>query len=127
MRLEMGGSSNRLNQENAKPRRGRPGSGRERLLEAAVKTFARNGYRKTTLDEIASEARIANGTFYNHFRDKEDLYLQACAYAMFKWQEQINKEVSKKNAPEKFYALGREAFAYLLEHPELRMLMQHDP
>jgi TetR/AcrR family transcriptional regulator, cholesterol catabolism regulator len=43
---------------------------RAAILRAAAELFARNGYRATTMDEIAEEVRIAKPTLYVHMRSK---------------------------------------------------------
>jgi AcrR family transcriptional regulator len=48
---------------------------RERLLEAAAKVFARRGYHRATVDEIASEAGFTIGALYSNFAGKEELFL----------------------------------------------------
>ena len=46
---------------------------RSRILEAAVKVFARKGYFGARVSEIAKNARVADGTIYLYFRNKEDI------------------------------------------------------
>ena len=46
---------------------------REALLDAAVRVFARKGAGAAAIHEIAAEAGLANGTFYNYFRSREAL------------------------------------------------------
>jgi AcrR family transcriptional regulator len=48
---------------------------RERLLGAAAKVFARRGYHRATVDEIASEAGFTIGALYSNFAGKEELFL----------------------------------------------------
>ena len=45
------------------------------ILDAALKTFVKRGYPETRVSEIASEAKVAEGTLYNYFKNKEDLLL----------------------------------------------------
>ena len=45
-----------------------------RLLEAAKDAFARKGYEDANVDEICRAARIAKGSFYRHYRSKEELF-----------------------------------------------------
>ncbi len=47
---------------------------RQRILDAAVNTFGRRGYHDAKIAEIASGARVAEGTVYLYFRNKEDLF-----------------------------------------------------
>lgn len=44
---------------------------RDRILKAAFKLFVQNGFESTTIDQIADEADIGKGTFYNYFCSKE--------------------------------------------------------
>ena len=48
---------------------------RRAILEAARKRFLHYGFKKTTIDEIASDAGIGKGTVYLHFETKEALLL----------------------------------------------------
>ena len=40
----------------------------ERILNAAVKVFARKGFFRSKISEVAREAGIADGTFYLYFK-----------------------------------------------------------
>jgi TetR/AcrR family transcriptional repressor of mexJK operon len=44
------------------------------ILEAATTLFLRNGYRGTSMDEIAALAAVSKQTVYKHFADKERLF-----------------------------------------------------
>jgi len=46
---------------------------RDLLLDAAIRVFARKGAGAAAIHEIAAEAGVANGTFYNYFRTREAL------------------------------------------------------
>src|SRR4051794_36153563 len=50
---------------------GRPA--RRDLLTAALRVFARRGYREAGVDEIAAEAGYSKGALYWHFSGKEEL------------------------------------------------------
>ena len=52
-------------------------SKRDRLVEAALRLFEREGYRATGIDRILEEAGVAKMTLYNHFRSKDELILAA--------------------------------------------------
>lgn len=47
---------------------------RRRLLTAAEKTFARDGFEAARLEDIAGLAGYTRGAFYAHFRSKEDIF-----------------------------------------------------
>jgi AcrR family transcriptional regulator len=46
---------------------------RDDLLAAALRVFARRGYRDAGVDEIAAEAGYSKGALYWHFSSKEEL------------------------------------------------------
>lgn len=47
---------------------------RRAILEAAATAFLRNGYLGTSMDEIATLARVSKQTVYKNFGDKERLF-----------------------------------------------------
>jgi AcrR family transcriptional regulator len=50
---------------------------RSRLLEAAVRVFAREGYAGTKILDIVREAGLSTATVYGRFRSKEELLREA--------------------------------------------------
>jgi len=55
---------------------------RERIINAALKEFARNGYDKASTNEIIKEAGISKGSLFNYFNSKRDLYLFLIDYVV---------------------------------------------
>lgn len=45
------------------------------ILAAATKVFARKGFERATIAEIAREAGVAEGSIYNYFKNKGDLLI----------------------------------------------------
>jgi len=48
---------------------------RTAVVEAATDLFARHGYAKTSLEQVAAAARVSKGAVYGHFTGKEALFL----------------------------------------------------
>jgi AcrR family transcriptional regulator len=48
---------------------------RTRLLEAALKRFALQGYAAASVDEICADAGVSKGAFYHHFSSKQEIFL----------------------------------------------------
>lgn len=59
--------------------RGRPVGGsevkRSSIAQAALRLFLRDGFARTSVDAIAEEAGVSKRTIYNHYGDKERLFL----------------------------------------------------
>ena len=55
---------------------------RDAVLESALLTFARHGYRKTSMDEVARSARISRPGLYFLFSSKQDLFRAAVIRAL---------------------------------------------
>ncbi len=49
------------------------GARRDKILDAAIQVFGRQGFRKTSVDELAAAAAISKPGLYLHFRSKEEL------------------------------------------------------
>ena len=49
------------------------------ILRVATEMFARQGYRKTSMDEVAQRAGVAKGTLYTYYATKNELLIAAIA------------------------------------------------
>jgi AcrR family transcriptional regulator len=55
-----------------------PTSVPEKVLKAAARLFAENGFERTAMNDIAKRAKVALPTIYLHFGNKRNLYNAAC-------------------------------------------------
>jgi len=46
---------------------------RERIFRSALGLFAEHGFQATTVEDITEAADVGKGTFFNYFRNKEDV------------------------------------------------------
>ena len=61
--------------ETTRPRRSEQSAATRRaILDAALDEFATRGFAACRLDDVARRAKVAKGTIYVHFRDKETLF-----------------------------------------------------
>jgi AcrR family transcriptional regulator len=54
-----------------------PSATRQRLIEAAIKRFYRDGFRNVGIDQVLADVGISKTAFYKHFECKDDLMLAA--------------------------------------------------
>lgn len=69
------------------------------IYRSAAKVFAKNGFEKTTVDEIAEKAKIAKGTIYYHFQSKEEIFFGLIEDGMHKIIEKVIKETESTEDP----------------------------
>ncbi len=46
----------------------------DQIADAALRLFARYGYKRSSMDDIAREAGLAKATLYLHFKGKDDVF-----------------------------------------------------
>jgi TetR/AcrR family transcriptional repressor of nem operon len=51
-----------------------------KLLEAALHVIRAKGYSATTVDDICTQAGVTKGSFFHHFKTKDELALSAAAF-----------------------------------------------
>jgi len=66
-----------------------------RILEAAVKVFAEQGFYQSTISQIAREAGVADGTIYLYFKNKDDILVQFFNYKTKLVFDRFREEVDK--------------------------------
>ena len=62
------------------PKQARGADKRDRLYEAAIERFARNGVAETRVEDVVSDAGVSWATFFRYFPRKEDVLVAAAAH-----------------------------------------------
>ncbi len=70
---------------------------RNKILSVADKLFARFGFHKTSMDEIAKIARKAKGSLYYHFKSKEDLFTEVVSTEIKNLKSELNTIVDNND------------------------------
>ena len=92
---------------------------RKAIIRASLRVFSRKGYETTALDEIAREARLAKGTLYLYFKDKEDLYFHVMLSVLERLEAFVAKQTSESQNPlEKLAAVARAQIGFFVDNPE---------
>ena len=68
-----------------------------RILDAAVKVFAEQGFFQSTVSQIAKVAGVADGTIYLYFKNKEDILVQFFSYKARQAFARFREEVDRAN------------------------------
>jgi AcrR family transcriptional regulator len=97
---------------------------RECILVEAARAFARFGFKKASIDEIAQKAGVAKGTVYLAAQSKEDLYYQVLNREIRAWVADAARGIDpRKPAGELLAQLSQASFAYLESRPLLQDLL----
>jgi AcrR family transcriptional regulator len=95
-------------------------SQRARLLEAVGRVVADRGYGGATIDEIVRRAGVSKMTFYEHFRDKEECFVEAYGAASEELLERVRAAYSRPHGwLERTRAGIREYLRWLAGDPAL--------
>lgn len=79
---------------------------RRELLDAARRVFARDGFELARLQEIATLAGKTRGAFYDHFKDKEDVFFAIFEEDLARDEQRLNKRMrSAAGHEERFEAI----------------------
>lgn len=71
---------------------------KESVINAARELFSLYGYRKVSMDEIASKSGVTKKTIYTYFKDKNDL-IKYFLNDEIKEMEKLADEIDKKDVP----------------------------
>jgi len=69
-----------------------------RILEAAAKVFANQGFHQSTVAQIAKEAGVADGTIYLYFKNKDDILVQFFSHRTKQVFDRFQAEVDRANS-----------------------------
>jgi AcrR family transcriptional regulator len=82
---------------------------RAQVLDAALALFSHQGYRATSMREIAEKAGVSTGNVYHHFKDKEAIFLELLDVywrAIDDPDFPVNKALRTGGFPENLEAIG---------------------
>jgi AcrR family transcriptional regulator len=97
---------------------------KECILSAATQLFARFGFKKTSVDQIAKDAGVAKGTVYLAADTKEDLFYQAVHREVRAYTAEIAKLIDPRKSADQLLAETTLAgLKYLEERPLVRDLI----
>lgn len=98
---------------------------RLKLLNAAEKVFGKKGYYETSVVNITQEAGVGQGTFYNYFQTKKDIYEALIHQYSRDLRLAIKEEMQGAKTHEEAQRRGFLGFFnWVKNHPELYSIVQ---
>ena len=118
----------------------------KKIIQVATKKFAKNGYQKTSMNEIVTAAGVSKGSLFYHFHSKEELFFQVLSLGvkqefqrvfeifekkgnrLFKKRESMFEDLKKyydltSSGPREFERLWLEGRMESENNPKLREMM----
>ncbi len=97
-----------------------------RLLDAAARLFARFGFDKTSIDEIAREAGVSKGAVYLHWPSKDALFEATLIREGLRLQDNIKKDIDADPAGGTLAAIYRHSIVALEGNPLMAAALNFD-
>ena len=110
-------------------KRGRPAEGdkRRQILDAALRTFAARGFHGTAVPDVAKAAKVATGTLYHYFDNKEALVNAVFVDAKIRLRDALLADDLPTDAERWFKALWHRLAAFARAEPDaFRFLEMQD-
>ncbi len=71
----------------------------DRLARCAFEVFAERGFRDGSVQDIAARASVTKGSFYSHYRSKQEIILAACNHYYRTYQQRVHAQLAALDDP----------------------------
>jgi len=69
---------------------------KEKIMQSAMENFAKRGFDRTRMEDIATAAGLAKGTLYLYFKNKEELFYAICDHNLEELRNQLSRSFNRK-------------------------------
>jgi TetR/AcrR family fatty acid metabolism transcriptional regulator len=95
------------------------------IIDAAVTVISKHGYHNAQVSRIAKEAKVADGTIYLYFENKDDILISLFNEKMGQFIETCRGHIAQKETiEEKLYVLVHAHLSQLANNPDLAKVTQ---
>jgi AcrR family transcriptional regulator len=98
----------------------------EQILSAAAELFARFGYKRVTIDDIATQADIGRGTIYQFWKTRQALYSAVLEREFLAVIEEILGAIRRDPKESLTHRIVRAEFLAVMRHPILHAIFTAD-
>ncbi|WP_220447638.1 TetR/AcrR family transcriptional regulator [Nonomuraea diastatica] len=98
----------------------------DRILDAAEELLLRHGYRKVTVEDIATRAEVGKGTVYLHWRTKMELFEALLLRESIEVVEEFAEMLRQDPAQVQPHRFARASFLTTSRRPLLRAMFTTD-
>jgi AcrR family transcriptional regulator len=99
----------------------------EQIYEAALSVFAKFGFKKTAMRDVARDLGMTQGNIYLYVKNKRDLYEKAVLHAISKYEKHMVSALQReKDVVMQIIAMSEAGFEYISKEDDLRALLVTD-
>jgi AcrR family transcriptional regulator len=97
----------------------------QRIFDSAVSLFAERRFHEVRMDDISARAGVSKGLLYQHFKDKDDLYLEIITRGLNRLLDEVRFRIAgSKNPEEKLRGFVQEVVRFFNGHPSYLELLE---
>ena len=97
---------------------------RLQIINGAIAVFARKGFYKAKIEEIAEQAEVGKGTVYEYFSSKKELFQEMFLYIEEKYEEMFQQELSEIDTfYDKLQKMFQVTIRFLNRHKEMAQIL----
>ncbi|HVV12791.1 MAG TPA: helix-turn-helix domain-containing protein [Amycolatopsis sp.] len=98
----------------------------ERILDAAAELLLRFGYRKVTIDDVATQAGIGKGTVYLHWKTREALFQSVFRRELAAAADELVATLQSNPREIRLHRVTRANFLAIMRRPLLKAMVSAD-
>lgn len=97
----------------------------EAIIDAAVRVIAKHGYHNAQVSRIAKEAKVADGTIYLYFENKDDILISLFNEKMGQFIEACRERIQQaQTADQKIYEIISNHLGLMAGDPDMAIVTQ---
>jgi len=96
---------------------------RKAIIHAAIEEFYTKGYEGSSMDTISKEANVSKATVYNHFKNKEELFLAIADIVKERLEESFTYSYSsQKDLEDQLYDIAKKEIDFLGSEQNMKLI-----
>jgi AcrR family transcriptional regulator len=97
----------------------------QRIFDSAITLFAERRFHEVRMDDISARAGVSKGLLYQHFKDKDDLYLEIITRGLNQLLDQVRLRIAGSHDPEdKLFGFVQEVIQFFNTRPSYLELIE---
>jgi AcrR family transcriptional regulator/predicted DNA-binding transcriptional regulator AlpA len=102
-------------------RNGIPSDKREDIISSAIDLFFQKGYKDTSISDIVKHARMSKETVYQHFRNKEELFIECADRIFHEMYHDVWQDI--RDEKDMIVRMWKRARAFVASYPKWVIMM----